>query len=183
MALSRLHERYLKEIVPRLREQFGYKSPMQVPRVTKVRLNMGVGEAATAPEQLDAAMEQLARIAGQRPQVRRARKAISAFNKLRAGQPIGCAVTLRGERMYEFLDRLFNVALPRIRDFRGLSGDSFDGRGNYCFGIREQTIFPEIKYDEIDRVRGLDVCITTTAKTDEEARALLTQMGLALREG
>jgi large subunit ribosomal protein L5 len=142
---------------------------------------MGVGEAAQNADLLDAAVEQLGQIAGQRPQVRRARKAISAFNKLRAGQPVGCAVTLRGDRMYDFLDKLFSVSLPRIRDFRGLSADSFDGRGNYCLGVREQTIFPEISYDKIDRVRGLDVCISTTAKNDEEARELLVELGLPLR--
>jgi len=181
VARSRLHEKYLREVVPHLMSRFGYGNPMQVPRVEKVRLNMGVGEAAQNADLLDAAVEQLGQIAGQRPQVRRARKAISAFNKLRAGQPVGCAVTLRGDRMYDFLDKLFSVSLPRIRDFRGLSADSFDGRGNYCLGVREQTIFPEISYDKIDRVRGLDVCITTTAKNDEEARELLVELGLPLR--
>ncbi len=162
-------------------QRFGYRNRMQVPRVEKVRLNMGIGEAAQNADLLDAAVEQLSLISGQRPHLRRARKSISAFNKLRAGQAIGCAVTLRGERMYDFLDKLFSIALPRIRDFRGLSGDSFDGRGNYCFGVREQTIFPEINYDKIDRVRGLDVCIATTAASDEEARELLIEMGLPLR--
>ncbi len=181
MAISRLHQRYREEVVGRLMKRFGYRNPMQVPRVEKVRVNMGVGEGAQNTDVLDAAVEQLGLIAGQRPQVRRARKSISAFNKLRQGQPVGCAVTLRGERMYEFLDRLFSVALPRIRDFRGLSPDSFDGRGNYCFGIREQTIFPEISYDKVDRVRGMDVCITTTARSDEEARELLVELGLPLR--
>jgi len=179
--MNRLRERYLQEVVPHLMQRFGYRNRMQVPRVEKVRLNMGVGEGAQTADLLDAAAEQLGLIAGQRPHIRRARKSISAFNKLRAGQPVGCAVTLRGERMYEFLDKLFSITLPRIRDFRGLSGDSFDGRGNYCFGVREQTIFPEINYDKIDRVRGLDVCITTTANSDEEARELLTEMGLPLR--
>ena len=181
MEMSRLHKRYLEEIMLLLTERFGYGNAMEVPRVVKVRLNMGVGGAAQNADLLDAAVEQMGQIAGQRPQVRRARKAISAFNKLRAGQPVGCSVTLRRERMYEFLDRLFSVALPRIRDFRGLSPDSFDGRGNYCFGLREQTMFPEISYDKVDRTRGLDVCIHTTAKTDEEAQELLTQMGLPLR--
>jgi len=181
MPVSRLRRKYLEEVAPALAARFGYKNAMQVPRLVKVTLNMGVGSAAQDANVLDAAVEQLALIAGQRPRVRRARKAIAAFNKLRAGQPVGVAVTLRGERMYEFLDRLFSLALPRIRDFRGLSPHSFDGRGNYCFGISEQIIFPEINYDKVDRVRGMDICITTTAPDDETARELLTRLGLPLR--
>ena len=181
MPTSRLRRRYQEEIVPALSARFGYTNPMQVPRLHKVTVNMGVGTAAQEAGVLDAATEQLSLITGQRPQVRRARKAIAAFNKLRAGQPVGLAVTLRGERMYEFLDRLFSIALPRIRDFRGLSPDSFDGRGNYSFGIVEQIIFPEINYDKVDRVRGMDVCITTTAPDDESAKELLTRLGLPLR--
>jgi large subunit ribosomal protein L5 len=150
---------------------------MQVPRVTKITLNMGVGEAKTEAKLLDSAMEELAVIAGQRPQLRRARKSIAGF-KLREGMPIGARVTLRGARMYEFLDRLVSIALPRIRDFRGLNPDSFDGRGNYSLGLREQIIFPEINYDDIAQIRGLDVAITTTAETDEQARALLRSLGM-----
>jgi large subunit ribosomal protein L5 len=164
----RLKQRYEQELRERLRQRFGHSSVMEVPRLEKITLNMGVGEAKQDSNMLDAATEQLATIAGQRPSVRRARKSIAAF-KLREGMPVGVAVTLRRARMYEFLDRLMSVAIPRIRDFRGLSPRSFDGRGNYSLGIREQIIFPEVDYDEIDQVRGLDVTITTSAKTDEEA--------------
>ena len=179
----RLKERYLREIRPQLVERFGYSSVMQAPKLEKITLNMGVGEAKQDTRMLEAAQEQLATIAGQKPNVRRARKSIAAF-KLREGMPVGVAVTLRDARMYEFLDRLVSVAVPRIRDFRGLSPRAFDGRGNYSIGVREQIIFPEIDYDSIDQVRGLDVNITTTAATDEEAFALLEAFGLPFsREG
>jgi large subunit ribosomal protein L5 len=174
---ARLKERYLSEVRPQLMERFGYSTVMQAPRVEKVTLNMGVGEAKQDSKMLDNAQEQLATIAGQKPNVRRARKSIAAF-KLREGMPVGLSVTLRNERAYEFLDRLTSVAIPRIRDFRGLRPSSFDGRGNYSMGVREQVIFPEIDYDAIDQVRGLDITITTTAKTDEEARVLLELLGL-----
>jgi len=173
----RLKERYEQEIRGRLKDRFGYSSPMQVPRIQKITLNMGVGEAKQDSKMLEAAGEQLATIAGQHPNVRRARKSIAAF-KLREGMPVGVSVTLRRARMWEFLDRLMSVAIPRIRDFRGLSPRSFDGRGNYSLGIREQIIFPEIDYDSIDQVRGLDVTITTTAGSDEEAFALLSELGM-----
>jgi large subunit ribosomal protein L5 len=175
--VPRLKERYEREIKPALIERFGYSSPMQAPRLVKITLNMGVGDAKQDTNMLQAATEQLATIAGQRPNVRRARKSIAAF-KLREQMPVGVAVTLRDARMYEFLDRLMSVAIPRIRDFRGLSPRGFDGRGNYNMGIREQIIFPEIDYDAIDQVRGLDVSITTTATTDEEAFALLDAFGM-----
>jgi large subunit ribosomal protein L5 len=173
----RLKERYESEIRPRLKERFEYSSVMEVPRVEKITLNMGVGEAKQDTKVMDSAVEQLGTIAGQRPSVRQARKSIAAF-KLREGMPVGTSVTLRRARMWEFLDRLMSVAIPRIRDFRGLSARSFDGRGNYSIGIREQIIFPEIDYDSIDQVRGLDVTITTTAKSDEEAFALLLELGM-----
>ena len=173
----RLKERYESEIRPRLVERFGYSSPMEAPRIEKITLNMGVGEAKQDSNVLDAAREQLATIAGQAPNVRRARKSIAAF-KLRDGMPVGVTVTLRRARMWEFLDRLTAIAIPRIRDFRGLNARSFDGRGNYSMGVREQIIFPEIDYDAIDQVRGLDVTITTTAKTDEEAYVLLRELGM-----
>src|SRR6266550_5862460 len=178
---ARLKERYESEIRPDLVKRFGYTTPMQAPRMTKITLNMGVGEAKQDTKMLESATEQLATIAGQQPNVRRARKSIANF-KLRDGMPVGVSVTLRGERSYEFLDRLMSIAIPRIRDFRGLNPRSFDGRGNYSIGIREQIIFPEIDYDSIDQVRGLDVTITTTADTDEEALALLRGLGLPFRE-
>ena len=174
---ARLKERYEQELRQRLIRQFGYTTPMQAPRVEKITLNMGVGDAKQDSNMLDAASDQLATIAGQRPNVRRARKSIANF-KLRDGMPVGVSVTLRHERAYEFLDRLMSIAIPRIRDFRGLNPRSFDGRGNYSMGIREQIIFPEIDYDAIDQVRGLDVTITTTARTDEEAFALLEAFGM-----
>ncbi|MEA2179808.1 MAG: large subunit ribosomal protein [Solirubrobacteraceae bacterium] len=174
---ARLKGRYLEEIRPALIERFGYSTPMQAPRIEKITLNMGVGDAKTDSKVLDAAAEQLATIAGQRPSVRRARKSIAQF-KVREGMPVGVSVTLRRERAYEFLDRLLSVAIPRIRDFRGLKPTSFDGRGNYSMGIREQIIFPEIDYDAIDAVRGLDVTITTSAATDAEAYALLESFGM-----
>ncbi len=174
---ARLKTRYLQEIRPALMKRFGYSSVMQAPSLQKVTLNMGVGDAKQDSKVLKAAQEQLATIAGQQPSVRRARKSIAAF-KLREGMPVGVAVTLRGERGYEFLDRLTSIAIPRIRDFRGLSPRSFDGRGNYSMGVREQIIFPEIDYDSIDQVRGIDITITTTAKTDAEAFALLQALGM-----
>jgi large subunit ribosomal protein L5 len=173
----RLKDLYEQEIRPRLKEELGVSSVMQVPRVEKITLNMGVGEAKTEAKALDAAIEELTTIAGQRAQVRRARKSIAQF-KIREGMPVGAKVTLRGARMYEFLDRLVSIALPRIRDFRGLDPGSFDGRGNYSLGIREQIIFPEIDYDDIQQVRGLDVTITTSAQTDDHAFALLQALGL-----
>jgi large subunit ribosomal protein L5 len=175
--IPRVKERYERELRPALKDQLGLKSVMQVPRITKITLNMGVGEAKNDAKQLDQAIEELTTIAGQRAQVRKARKSVAQF-KIREGMPIGAKVTLRGARMYEFLDRLVSIALPRIRDFRGLSPASFDGRGNYSLGIREQIIFPEINYDDVKEVRGLDVTITTTAETDDHARALLLAMGL-----
>jgi large subunit ribosomal protein L5 len=177
----RLRERYRQEVVPELVSRFGYSSPMQVPRPQKITLNMGVGEASRSEAPLEAATDQLALIAGQRPSIRRARKSIAAF-KIRDGMPVGTAVTLRRARMWEFLDRLITIAIPRIRDFRGLSPRSFDGRGNYSLGIREQLIFPEIDYDSIDEVRGLDVTITTSAATDEEAFELLLRLGMPFAE-
>jgi large subunit ribosomal protein L5 len=177
MAEARLKQRYLEEIRPQLIERFGYSSPMQAPRIDKITVNMGVGDAKQDSNVLDAATQQLATITGQRPNVRRARKSIAQF-KVREGMPVGVAVTLRGERSYEFLDRLMSVAIPRIRDFRGLSRRAFDGRGNYSLGVREQIIFPEIDYDQIDQVRGLDITITTTASSDEESFALLEAFGM-----
>jgi large subunit ribosomal protein L5 len=174
---ARLKERYVNEIRQSLIERFGYSSPMQAPRIEKITVNMGVGDAKQDSKLLEAATEQLGAITGQRPNVRRARKSIAAF-KLREGMPVGVSVTLRDERAYEFLDRLLSVAIPRIRDFRGLNPRSFDGRGNYSMGVREQIIFPEIDYDKVDQVRGLDITITTTAKTDDESYALLAAFGM-----
>jgi large subunit ribosomal protein L5 len=179
---ARLKTRYAEEILPALVERFGYTTPMQAPRIVKVTLNMGVGDAKQDSKVLDAAQEQLGQIAGQKPNIRRARKSIAAF-KLREEMPVGVAVTLRGERAYEFLDRLMSVAIPRIRDFRGLPA-KLDGRGNYTIGVREQIIFPEIDYDAVDAVRGLDIAITTSAQTDEEGFALLEMLGMPFtREG
>jgi large subunit ribosomal protein L5 len=175
--VPRLKEQYDNEIRPALKDELGLSSIMQVPRIEKITLNMGVGEAKTDAKQLDAAMDELTIIAGQRPQIRKATKSVAQF-KIREGMPIGAKVTLRGARMYEFLDRLVSIALPRIRDFRGLNPRSFDGRGNYSLGVREQIIFPEINYDDIQQVRGLDVTITTTAETDDHARALLLAIGM-----
>ncbi len=177
--VPRMKERYNTDLRGRLKDDLGLDSVMQVPRVTKITLNMGVGEGKTDAKALDAAIEELTIIAGQRAQVRRARKSVAQF-KIREGMAIGAKVTLRGDRMWEFLDRLISIALPRIRDFRGLSPNSFDGRGNYSLGIREQIIFPEIDYDSINQIRGLDVAITTTAETDEQARALLLGLGLPI---
>ena len=175
--VPRLKERYEQELRSQIKDELGFRSVMRVPQVTKITLNMGVGEAKVETKLLDAAIEELTTIAGQRAQVRRARKSIAGF-KIREGMPIGARITLRGDRMYEFFDRLVSIALPRIRDFRGLSPRSFDGRGNYSIGIREQIIFPEIDYDDIAGIRGLDVAITTSAKTDEHAFALLRSLGL-----
>jgi large subunit ribosomal protein L5 len=175
--IPRLKERYQQDVVPALMREFGYANVMQVPRLEKVVLNIGLGEALTNARALDSAMNDLAQITGQRPVITRAKRSISNF-KVRQGNPIGVMVTLRGDRMYEFLDRLINAALPRIRDFQGVNPNAFDGRGNYSLGIREQLIFPEIEYDKIDRIRGLQVTITTTAETDEEARRLLELLGM-----
>ena len=177
---ARLHLVYLEKIVPDLMKKFGYKSIMQVPRVQKITLNMGVGDATNDKKILDAAVGDMIKIAGQKPVVTKSRKSIAAF-KLRAGVPIGCMVTLRGARMYEFLDRLVTIAIPRIRDFRGISGRAFDGRGNYNLGVKEQIIFPEIDYDKVDTLRGMNISISTTAKSDEEARALLAAFRFPFR--
>ena len=171
--MARLQKHYREKVAPALIEKFGYKSPMQVPRITKITLNMGVGEAVADKKVMDNAVADLSKIAGQRPVVTKAKKAIAGF-KIREGQPLGCMVTLRGVQMYEFLDRFVTVALPRVRDFRGISGRSFDGRGNYNVGVKEQIIFPEIEYDKVDALRGLNISITTTAKTDDECKALLS---------
>jgi len=177
MAQARLKTRYIEEIRPQLMERFGYSTPMQAPRIQKVTVNMGVGDAKQDSKMLESATEQLATITGQKPNIRRARKSIAQF-KVREGMPVGLAVTLRSERQYEFLDRLMSVAIPRIRDFRGLNPRAFDGRGNYSMGVREQIIFPEVDYDKIDQVRGLDITITTSASSDEEAFALLEALGM-----
>ncbi|ASN61279.1 50S ribosomal protein L5 [Latilactobacillus curvatus] len=174
---NRLKEKYVKEMTPALIEKFNYTSSMQVPNIEKIVLNMGVGDAVSNAKNLDKAVEELGSIAGQKPLITKAKKSIAGF-RLREGMPIGAKVTLRGERMYDFLDKLVNVSLPRVRDFHGVSAKSFDGRGNYTLGVREQLIFPEIDYDKVDRVRGLDVVIVTTSNTDEEARELLTQFGM-----
>ena len=178
--MSRLKTHYLQVVVPQLMERFGYTSVMQVPRLTKITLNMGVGESVSDKKVLESAVADLARIAGQKPVTTKARKSIAAF-KIREGWPIGCKVTLRRDRMYEFFDRLVSVAIPRVRDFRGISPRSFDGRGNFSLGVKEQIIFPEIDYDKIDRLRGLDITITTTARSDEEGRALLQAFSFPFR--
>ncbi len=178
--MSRLREKYHKEVVSGLQKRFGYKNVMQVPRLEKVVINMGVGEATQDAKAIDGAVNDLTLIAGQKPVITKAKKSIAAF-KVRAGMTVGCKVTLRGERMYEFLDKLFHIALPRIRDFRGVSPQSFDGRGNYNLGLKEQLIFPEINYDKIDKVRGMDVTIVTTAKNDEEGMELLKLLGMPFR--
>ena len=170
--MAKLHDYYRDQVVNELKNKFGYKSVMQVPRIEKITLNMGVGEALTDKKLLDNAVADLAAISGQKPLVTKARKSVAGF-KIRQGYPIGCKVTLRGEKMYEFADRLINLALPRVRDFRGVNPNAFDGRGNYALGIKEQLIFPEIEYDKIDKTRGMDIIFVTTAKTDEEARELL----------
>lgn len=175
--MSRLRDRYFSEIIPAMQREFGYRNVMEVPRLVKVVVNIGLGEALQNAKAMDAAARDLATITGQRPIVTRARKSIATF-KLRQGNPIGLKVTLRGRRMYDFMDRLMNIALPRQRDFRGVSPDAFDGRGNYTLGLREQLVFPEVDYDSIDKIRGLELTIVTTAKTDEEARRLLQLMGM-----
>ncbi len=178
--MSRLNSFYKDTVVPGLVKEFGYKSVMEVPRITKITLNMGVGEAVADKKVIEHAVGDMQKIAGQKPVVTKSRKSIAGF-KIRQGYPIGCMVTLRRDRMYEFLDRLISVAIPRIRDFRGISGRSFDGRGNYSMGVKEQTIFPEIEYDKIDAVRGMNITITTTAKTDAEAKALLLAFKFPLK--
>ena len=178
--MERLKEKYQKEVAPALTEKFGYQNVMQLPKVEKIIINMGVGEAVGNPKALDAAVTDLTAIAGQKPQLTRAKKSLAAW-KLREGMPIGCKVTLRGTRMYQFLDKFMNVALPRVRDFRGVSEKAFDGRGNYAVGLREQLIFPEIDYDKIDKIRGMNIVIVTSAHTDEEAKELLRLMGMPFR--
>jgi large subunit ribosomal protein L5 len=179
--MARLGDKYKEEVAPALREKFGYENVMQTPKIEKVVVNMGVGEAVANSRAMDGAMEDLAKITGQKPQLRRARKSVASF-KVREGMPVGARVTLRGERAWEFLDRLISVALPRVRDFRGVSPRGFDGRGNYALGLREQIIFPEINYDSIDAVRGMDVAVVTTAETDDEAREMLRLLGMPFRE-
>ena len=179
--MNRLKEKFVKEISPALVSKFNYKSVMQVPKVEKIVINMGVGDAVSNAKSLDVAVEELALLSGQKPIVTRAKKSIAGF-RLREGMPIGAKVTLRGERMYEFLDKLVSVSLPRVRDFRGISKKSFDGRGNYTLGVKEQLIFPEIDYDKVSKVRGMDIVIVTTANTDEEARELLTQFGMPFQK-
>ena len=175
--MARLKELYLKTVVPALTKEFDYKNPMAVPKIEKISLNVGMGEATQNSKLIDGAVNELTAIAGQKPVITKARKSIAAF-KLRENMPIGCAVTLRGDRMYEFLDRLVNVALPRVRDFRGVSTKSFDGRGNYTLGLKEQLIFPEIDYNKVEKTKGMNICITTTARTDAEGQALLKHMGM-----
>ena len=177
---ARLKTKYRDEVAPALRKEFGYSSPMAVPRIAMVKLNIGLGEATQNPRLMDGATAELGAIAGQRPVITRARKSIAAF-KLREGMPIGCAVTLRGERMYEFLDRLINIALPRVRDFRGISPKAFDGRGNYTLGLKEHSIFPEIDYSKVDKMKGMNVTFVTTAPTDAESLSLLRRMGMPFR--
>jgi large subunit ribosomal protein L5 len=178
---ARLREHYQKKVIPALMKEFGYKNVMSVPKLEKVTINIGLGEATQNPKLMDGAVQELAQITGQKPVVTRARKSVAAF-KLREGMSIGCMVTLRGDRMYEFLDRLMNVSLPRVRDFRGVSTRSFDGRGNYTLGVRDQFIFPEISYEKVEKVKGMNICITTTARTDAEALALLRQLGMPFRQ-
>jgi large subunit ribosomal protein L5 len=179
--MNRLKEKYLNEVVPALNEEFGYKSVMESPKLEKIVVNMGVGDSVNNSKLLDAAVEDLTIITGQKPIITKAKKSIAGF-KIREGMPIGCKVTLRGERMYNFLDKLIAISLPRVRDFRGISADSFDGRGNYTLGVKEQLIFPEIDYDKVAKVRGMDIVIVTTAKNDEQARALLTKLGMPFKK-
>ncbi|MEE3421466.1 MAG: 50S ribosomal protein L5 [Succinimonas sp.] len=179
--MAKLHDVYRQEVIKKLSEKFGYKTVMQVPRIEKITLNMGVGEAVDDKKVLENAVKDMAAISGQKPLITKVRKSVAGF-KIREGYPIGCKVTLRGERMWEFLERLISIAMPRIRDFRGVSSESFDGRGNYSMGVREQIIFPEIDFDKVDAVRGLDVTITTSAKTDEEARELLAAFNFPFRK-
>jgi large subunit ribosomal protein L5 len=178
---ARLREHYVKSVAPALQKEFGYPNVMAVPGLDKITVNVGLGEATQNPKLLDGALQELAAITGQRPVVTRAKKSVAAF-KLREGMPIGCMVTLRGGRMYEFLDRLMNVALPRVRDFRGVSARSFDGRGNYTLGVKDQLIFPEIDYNKVEKLKGMNICITTTARSDREALALLKHMGMPFRQ-
>ena len=178
--MARLKTHYQQQVAPALRQQFGYSSPLAIPKLAKIKVNIGLGEATQNVRLMDAAVNELGQISGQRPVVNRAKKSISAF-KLRKGMPVGCSVTLRGQHMYEFFDRLVNVALPRVRDFRGLSAKSFDGRGNYTLGIRDQLIFPEIDYGKVDKTRGMNITITTTARSDAEGQALLKLMGMPFR--
>ena len=179
--MARLKETYRNDVVPALVKQFGYKSIMEVPRIEKIVLNMGVGEATSDKKLLDNAVGDMQKVSGQKPVITKARKAIAGF-KIREGYPIGCMVTLRHDRMFEFLDRLISVALPRVRDFRGVSGKGFDGRGNYNMGVKEQIIFPEIEYDKIEKIKGMNITIVTTARNDEECRALLTKLGMPFRK-
>lgn len=178
--MSRLKERYTKEIIPAMSKEYGYKNAMAIPKLEKIVINIGLGEAIQNSKLLDNAADELGQIAGQRPVITRAKKSIASF-KLRQGMPIGCSVTLRGKRMFEFLDRLVNTALPRVRDFRGLSTKSFDGRGNYTLGLRDQLIFPEIDYSRVSKIKGMNICVVTTAKTDDEARTLLRLFGMPFR--
>ena len=178
--MDRLQEKYINEVVPAMTEKFGYKNVMELPKIAKIIINMGVGEAVGNPKALDAAVSDLTIISGQKPILTRANKSLAAW-KLRQGMPIGAKVTLRGVRMYQFLDKFMNIALPRVRDFRGISSNSFDGRGNYAIGLKEQLIFPEIEYDKIDKLRGMNIVVVTTAKTDEEARELLKLMGMPFK--
>jgi large subunit ribosomal protein L5 len=178
--MSRLKERYAKEIIPALGKEYGYRNVMAIPKLEKIVVNVGLGEAIQNAKLLDGAAEELSQITGQKPVITRAKKSIASF-KLRKGMPIGCSVTLRGERMYEFFDRLVNTALPRVRDFRGLSTKSFDGRGNYTIGLRDQLIFPEIDYAKVSKIKGMNVCVVTTARTDDEARTLLRLLGMPFR--
>ena len=180
--MDRLQEKYLKEVVPAMTEKFGYKNIMELPKVEKIIINMGVGEAVGNPKALDSAVADLTIIAGQKPILTRAKKSLAAW-KLRQGMPIGAKVTLRGLRMYQFLDKFINVALPRVRDFRGVSAEAFDGRGNYTLGLREQVIFPEIEFDKVDKVRGMEITIVTTAQTDDQAAMLLQMLGMPFRKG
>jgi large subunit ribosomal protein L5 len=179
--MSRLQERYKAEIIPALAKEFSYKNPMQIPKLRKIVINIGVGEATQNIKLLDSAVQELGQITGQKPVLHRARKSIAQF-KVREGMPIGCSVTLRGKRMYEFLDRLISVSLPRVRDFRGLSSKAFDGRGNYTIGLRDQLIFPEIDYAKVDKTRGMNITMVTDARTDEEARSLLKHLGIPYRQ-
>ncbi len=178
--ISRLRERYRNEVIPALMKRFGYKNPMAVPKLSKVIVNIGLGEASQNIKLLDVAAQELGQITGQKPIITRAKKSIANF-KIRKGMPIGCCVTLRGERMYEFMDRLCNVVLPRVRDFKGLATNAFDGRGNYTLGLRDQLVFPEIDYTRVDKIKGMNITLTTTARNDEEGRELLKQLGLPLR--
>ena len=178
--MSELKEQYQKNVIPALKQKFGYKSVMQVPKLNKIVINIGLGDTRENPKELENAMKELAQITGQKPIITKAKKSIAAF-KIREGQDLGCKVTLRSDKMYDFVYKLFNISLPRVRDFRGVSGDSFDGRGNYSLGLKEQLIFPEIEYDKVDKIRGMDIVFVTTAKTDEEAKELLNLLGMPFK--